>query len=283
MTKISAYEILNIKETELKQYKLHIATKNEFGQEPLSVFLENWEIWKGWNQWRKERDDFSRPKIFSLIRFHHEPHKWLFGGIFNVIDRHDNYKDTEVGYTVELDNLHKELIGRLIIHFNRSVANAKRGRAFYLENYYKDFEVAEILKNKYDGISFPGYENVNIDFPELETIIRFQKNDWRGALENIKGVYAIFDKSNGRKYVGSAYGEFGIWSRWSTYAGNGHGFNNELTRLIKKEGIQYARKNFRICLLEYRPAKTDDSIIIGRENFWKEALISRTQFGYNKN
>jgi hypothetical protein len=101
-------------------------------------------------------------------------------------------------------------------------------------------------------------------------------------LENVKGVYLIADKSNGKKYVGSAYGPFGIWRRWGCYIGTGHGCNDELTKLIDEKGIEYARKNFRLSFLEYRPARTDDHVIISRENLWKEALLSR-KFGYNRN
>jgi hypothetical protein len=37
-------------------------------------------------------------------------------------------------------------------------------------------------------------------------------------------------------------------------------------------------------ILEYMPARTDDSTIIERESFWKRALLSRTsEFGYNHN
>src|SRR5690606_1379253 len=38
-----------------------------------------------------------------------------------------------------------------------------------------------------------------------------------------------------------------------------------------------------ITLLEYRPTKTDDCTIIAREGFWKNALLTRTEFDYNKN
>ena len=89
--------------------------------------------------------------------------------------------------------------------------------------------------------------------------------------------------SDGKKYVGSAYGEHGIWSRWSCYIGTGHGWNDELTQLISVQGYDYAKSNFKISLLEYRPMKTDDKIIIEREGFWKNVLLSRTSFGYNKN
>jgi len=33
------------------------------------------------------RDDFGRRFIFSLIRYRHRPGTWLFGGIFEVIER----------------------------------------------------------------------------------------------------------------------------------------------------------------------------------------------------
>lgn len=277
---ISVKSFLNINNTELNEFKLHLASKSN-SEHPLNVYLSNWENWIGWNQFRDGKNDFNRKYIFSLIQFYHEPNKWLFGGIFKIIQRHDNWKETEIGYKVELQDLHKELIGRLIIDFTRY--KGMRGRAFKLERYYSDFKISQILKKPYDGINFPGYENINLDFSELQSIFKYQKSDWKVALESVKGVYVIFDKSNGKKYVGSAYGEFGIWSRWSVYAGTGHGFNNELTKIITTNGIEYARKNFRFCLLEYRTARTDDSIIIGRESYWKEALLSRTEFGYNIN
>jgi hypothetical protein len=102
-------------------------------------------------------------------------------------------------------------------------------------------------------------------------------------LENVKGVYLISDKSSGKKYVGSAYGDFGIWSRWAVYVGTGHGFNDELTKLISENDTDYARQNFRFSLLEYRSMRIDDNVIINRESFWKEVLLTRGQFGYNKN
>jgi hypothetical protein len=280
MTDIKAKSIFNIKDSELGQYKLHLACFNKY-EEPLNVFLRSWDDWVGWNQWRGGKNDFNRKYIFSLIQFYHEPNKWLFGGIFKIIKRHDDWKETEIGYAVELLDLNKELIGRLLIDFTRY--QGMRGRAYKLENYYSDFNVSQILKKPFDGIKFPGYENINVDFPELQSIFKFQKSDWKAALENVKGVYVIYDKSNGKKYVGSAYGVFGIWSRWSVYVGTGHGFNDDLTRVISENGFSYAKSNFRFSLLEYRPMRTDDSTIISRESYWKEALLSRGEFGYNKN
>lgn len=277
---IKASSLLQLPETDLIKYKLHLACWNGKVQ-PLNEYLEDWNKWVEWNQWRGNKNDFNREYIFSLIQYYHEPNKWLFGGIFKIVTRFDNWEETEVGYEVELMESHKELIGRLLIDFYRY--QGMRGRSFLLEGYYKDFVVSEILKRPYDGINFPGYENINIDFQELESVYKYQKNDWKGALENVKGVYVIVDKSNGKKYVGSAYGDFGIWSRWGVYVGTGHGFNDELTKLISENGIEYARKHFRFSLLEYRSMLVDDTLIIRRESYWKEALLTRTIWGYNKN
>ena len=119
-------------------------------------------------------------------------------------------------------------------------------------------------------------------FSQLEAIIKQHKPDWKAALENVKGVYLIVDKSNGKMYVGSAYGDAGIWSRWACYIGTGHGWNDELTKLINTNGIGYARENFQFSILEFRSMRTDDQVIINREQYWKRALQTNA-FGYNKN
>ena len=100
----------------------------------------------------------------------------------------------------------------------------------------------------------------------------------------MKGIYVIVDRSNGKKYVGSAYGEGGIWSRWSTYVySDGHGYNDELVDVISENGVQYARDNFQFALIETLSMKCDQDTVIHRESFWKEVLLTRSEFGYNKN
>ena len=59
-------------------------------------------------------------------------------------------------------------------------------------------------------------------------------------------------------------------------------FNKELVALLDGEDQDYARLNFRITLVECWPFKTDDRLIIQRENFWKDALLTRGN-GYNAN
>lgn len=113
---------------------------------------------------------------------------------------------------------------------------AKNSIRFKMENYLDCCKVFEILEKPYQGVDFPGYDNVLIDFSTLEILVANQKDDWRVALENMKGIYLIADKNNGKKYVGSASGDYGIWSRWCTYANTAHGDNDMLVELIKKKG-----------------------------------------------
>jgi hypothetical protein len=171
------------------------------------------------------------------------------------------------------------LVGRLKVHLKRP----GRAKAFLLENYLPEVTVTELLREPFTGRVFPGYEHISHPFREVEAIIRHSRPDWRAALENVKGVYLITDEKTGKRYVGSAYGDTGLWSRWSCYVATGHGWNDELCTLITQEGLDYARSHFRLTLLEYRPMKCDDRTIVERESFWKEALLTRVPHGYNKN
>ena len=272
-------DLFRFSSDEIRNYKLHLASYSN--GHPLDVFARDREEWKAWNEWRGGKDDFNREYILGLISDYHRPGKYVFGGIFKVVERLDNWQETEAGYKVELTEQFDYLIGRLIVNFYRY--QGLRGRAFKLESFIDEFSVAEITQKPYDGEDFPGYDNVKIDFSALELLVKNQKTDWKVALENVKGVYLIVDKSNGKKYVGSAYGDSGIWSRWSAYTSTGHGCNDELISLISQYGIEYARKNFQFAILELRSMKTDDDTILNRESFWKEVLLTRGDFGYNKN
>ena len=48
-------------------------------------------------------------------------------------------------------------------------------------------------------------------------------------------------------------------------------------KIVKEKGIEYARSNFVFALLEYRSMKSDDKIIIEREQYWITSILSRYQ------
>lgn len=253
-------------------YKVHFARWNQKAQ-PLEVFVRDRDEWRGWQEYRPGRNDFNRPHILALIQFYHETDTWLFGGVYDVLDR------LETRYEVALSEEGAGFIGRL------KIGSPYRGRTTRgnLENHYRDFEVLEILREPYSGRRFPGYDDIDLSFEELETLVRNDRPDWKAALENIKGVYLISDTSSGKRYVGSAYGDDGIWSRWCAYAATGHGGNVELRKMVSDPPLEYCRNHFRFSLLEHRPNRTPDETILAREAFWKRILLTRGDHGYNRN
>ena len=88
----------------------------------------------------------------------------------------------------------------------------------------------------------PGYNTVKLSFRLLETLVRENKPSWNAVLCHVSGIYLIRDTSDGRLYVGSAYGEDGLWSRWMTYTKTGDGGNIELKALLKKKGQDHVEK-----------------------------------------
>lgn len=252
-------------------YKVHFGRYNGHN-EPLDEWLIDRHNWVYWQEYFPGRNEFSRDFIFSLMNFYSEKDIWLFGGIFRVLARHEDR------YEVELTEHGEAFIGRL------KIRSSFRGRSTRVnfENHYDDFEVSELLRAPYSGRTFPGYESIDLPFTELSTLIQNDRPDWKSALENVKGVYLITDTSTGKRYVGSAYGDQGIWSRWGAYVSSGHGGNKELQELVGDK-LDYARENFKFTLLEYRPAPTPDDTVIYRENYWKEVLLTRGKYGLNQN
>jgi len=253
-------------------FKLHFARWNEINQ-PLEVFVRDRQEWQGWQEYWPGRDDFNRPHIFALMQYYHETDAWLFGGVYDVLLRHPDR------YEVQLSLIGNAYIGRLKL---RASYRSRTTRVNF-ENHYPDLDVIEILREPYSGRSFPGYEDIDLSFEELEAIVRNERPDWKAALESMKGVYLITDTSSGKRYVGSAYGDTGIWSRWTAYAFSGHGGNVELRTLVTEPSLQYCRQNFRFALLEHRPRATADEVVIGREGYWKRILFTRGEGGFNRN
>ena len=258
----------------VENYKIHFGRKYQNMYEPLDEWVIDRSILqKNWLGYRPKVNAFNREYIFSVMRFYHEDDAWLFGGIFRVVGR---YEDR---YEVELEEIGKKFVGRLKLRYQYK----SQATRVNFENHYDEIQVLEILREPYSGLVFPGYENIDITFPELEAVIRKNRPDWKLALENMKGVYMITDMKTGKRYIGSACGDWGIWSRWQNYIEYGHGGNKELIKLLGSESDGYARLNLKFTLLENFLAKVEDNAVIRRESYWKEVLLTRGQFGLNLN
>lgn len=256
-------------------YKVHFARKDS-GGEPLDVYISDFEKWKDWNRYSKTRNDFNRDYIFSLISFYPERDTWLFGGIWKVVAR--DMSKVPYPYEVELVDDYSEFIGRLKIKYPYK----DRGTRVNLENHFRSFVVKELLEEPFSAVAFPGYRNVDVPFTVLESIMKKDAPAWKDAL-SIKGIYLITDTKTGKKYVGKADGEHGIWQRWSDYIWNGHGGDVDLKKLVEDNGFDYVRQYYKFSLLEAITG-WDEYDIDDRESYWKRVLLSRMEdVGHNKN
>jgi len=256
--------------------KLHCAVWN--GKEhPIDVLTRSWDEWIDWNRYRSNSNGFNRQLIFSLARDRTDPHLWMFGGIFEVLAR----RPTPYAYSYDVafrSDLMAGFLKRLVLRFERP----SRQIRLNMETHLDRFSVHSILDAPYAGAEFPGHDQINHTLAELKAVIAQDRPDWRVALQHMKGVYVLHDRTTGQPYVGAAYGDTGIWERMRQYAETLHGGNIGLAALVKDKGSDYALDNLSFALLEFWSMRTEDQHVLDREAYWKGVLLSRTH-GLNLN
>ena len=254
----------------LENVKIRFNQQNNFDFDPIKFFKEDKQrLLNGHFHNYSKRKSYRKGDIvvgFAKI----ENDKWLLFDV-SLITKDLNKYDA-VGYKYETLPQYEKFNGRLVIKFHNKSQNLIR-RA---ESVINECEVVQILEDTFDNDIFPGYENVNISWQDLSRVV--EKETWRTALKNQKGVYLITDISNGKMYVGKASGEDMILGRWQSYIKNGHGGNIEL----KKLSFDHIKTNFKYSILDIYKSTIDDKIISDRETWWKNNLLTRI-FGYNKN
>jgi hypothetical protein len=165
----------------------------------------------------------------GLIRIKPNENLWLLFHIgkitkdLNKFSGNDEYEFSgNNAYEYETLLEYEKYFGRLIVRFKNTSQNMIRNASSVIEQ----CEVEQILPDIFDNDIFPGYDKVNISWKELSRVL--EKDTWKTALQNQKGIYLITDSQNGRKYVGSAYGEEMLLTRWKSYSKTGHGNNKDL-------------------------------------------------------
>lgn len=231
----------------------------------ISVMLEG----QYWN-YKKIKSYKVGQITIGFVKIKPKEDLWLLFHIGQVTKDLD--KLNGVGYEYQVLSEYEKYFGRLIVRFKNTSQNMIRNA----KSVINDCEVAQILPDTFDNDLFPGYEKVNISWDEMRRVLA--KEGWKTALQNQKGIYLLTDISNGKMYVGAAYGENMIWGRWKSYIETGHGGNEGLKNL----SFDHIKRNFRYFILDIYKSTTDDQIIIDRESWWKEVLQTR-KFGYNEN
>lgn len=276
MNEIMLNDILKIPHSKVQDYKIRFMVSNGY-TEPLLTMTTNFNQFLNWVGWKGDKDNLSRPKVIGLVRYYTvSPEQWVFAGVYDV-NKKTNYNDIKNNVAYDLIPVpeYENLIGRLILEYKNTTQQLKRNA----ENVLDDIKVVEILKKPYKGIEFTGYNNINLTFQELEVIIKNSVDEWKRKLENITGIYMLSDRNTGKRYIGSAYGQEGIWQRWSSYIYSQNGGNKELLQLNNN----YIRENFTFTLLEWYTIGTDTEYIISRESYWKNVMMSKGKYGYNGN
>lgn len=134
------------------------------------------------------------------------------------------------------------------------------------------FPVVNILESSILSSAklMPDWGILSLSWQDLHAIPK----SWSAAISQWRGVYFILDTSDGKGYVGSAYGADNIWGRWINYAKTGAGGN----KMLKTRDPS----NFRFTILQRLSPDTPSKEVIEIENSWKVRLHTR-EFGLNIN
>jgi hypothetical protein len=165
---------------------------------------------------------------------------------------------------------------------DRLVINWGNGTRSWVQNFKsRTKSVVEILPEGHVK-DFPGYLDLIISFSELKNIIDFPVANrlWKRMLLSTSGIYLILDTSTGCQYIGSAHGRNGIYGRWSDYAKDGHGGNEELRKLIQID--QEVKFRFKFSILQILSPNLTMQEVSTYENLHKEKLGTRAH-GLNLN
>jgi hypothetical protein len=111
-------------------------------------------------------------------------------------------------------------------------------RSWWRRAHKNEISVLAVLEDSALDAAMPAWEQINLTWEQLSIL----PTRWKGALSQWRGIYYIFDTSDGKGYVGSAYGQDNLLGRWLNYAVAGHGGN----RLLRPR----EPRNFRFTILQ---------------------------------
>lgn len=139
----------------------------------------------------------------------------------------------ELWFELELTQKMADLKGKLVIGWPPPVISFAR---FATPN--NVFPVKAIHAESHLIPEMPSWRKLRLTYAELKTLPK----RWRDRLKEWRAIYLVHDTTDGKNYVGSAYGDENLDQRWAEYARTGHGGNVELI------GRKY--ENFRFSILE---------------------------------
>ncbi len=134
-----------------------------------------------------------------------------------------------------------------------------------------DFPVLAIHEESQLSAAMPRWDAIDLTWEQLKVLPK----SWSAAMGQWRGIYYIFDVSDGKGYVGSASGQENIRQRWLQYAASGHGGN----RLLRKRDP----RNLRFSILQRVSPDMDRGDVCQIEAAWKVRLHTHAPHGLNDN
>lgn len=176
-------------------------------------------------------------------------------------------RDAKFLYELERDRQFDDFRDRVVIDWGL-------GALAWVQN-LDNKPVLEILESGRKLPPFEDYLEFSLTYTQLTDLFSNEEahRDWRTPLSAVAGVYLILAQESGNLYVGSAYGESGIWGRWRNYSLTGDGGNIQLRELIKSDSAYPDR--FRFSVLQILPKTMARDEVIRRETMYKSKLGTR--------
>jgi len=144
-------------------------------------------------------------------------------------------------------------------------------RSWWRRAHRNSFPIFAVLEDNALVADMPEWERIVFKWDELSIL----PTRWRSALKEWRGIYYIYDESDGKGYVGSAFGDENLLGRWLSYAKSGHGGNV----LLRKRDPQ----RFRFSILQRVSPDMAVAEITRLESAWKERLHTNAPLGLNDN
>jgi hypothetical protein len=180
----------------------------------------------------------------------HEPGKALFVGLYSIAAAkpltyekfwqvpayreikafglkgwtHQQKRKSVLWFDLILNSFYDHWKGKLVISW------PPPERVWCRRAHRNDFRILAVLEDSALDAAMPEWNAINFSWEELAVL----PARWKSALSQWRGIYYIFDLSDGKGYVGAAYGSDNLFGRWIGYAKLGHGGN----RLLRKRAPQ---------------------------------------------
>ncbi len=188
-----------------------------------------------------------------------------FGGKRWFTEEFERDRPTVRWFELVLTDFYSHWKGKLIITW------PPPERSWWRRAHKNDLLVLSVHEESVLDAKMPEWRDINFTWEELKVL----PTRWKQLLSQWRGIYFIFDASDGKAYVGSAYGNSNLLGRWENYAATGHG-NNKLLRNRNPDSFQFS-------ILERVSPDMDTNEVIRLESSWKDRLHTRSPSGLNEN